>query len=472
VTTEIEEPLERLLAKTVPGLASLVSFDRLPQGASAETYAIAVETQQGSRKLCLRRAPGGEEQHATGARPDLVMQAQLMRLAAANDVPEPEILHVLEESDELGAGFLMSWIEGETLGSRIVRSEELAEVRPRLAFQCGEILARIHAIDFEAAGLDRRLAKSQARQEVELNWQRYKELRTPQPMIDFTGRWLLDHLPPPTEERLVHAEFRNGNFVVGPDGIRAVLDWEMAHIGDPMRDLGWLCNNSWTYGRTELPVGGFGTVEQLFAGYESVTGVPVEQERVHFWTVFGSFWWSITCLGMVEHFRSGPDSSVERAAIGRRSSEAQIDCVNLLIPGRATLPEPADLDSVLDVPRSDELLSAVRDLLRQDVMSETSGRLNFLSRVAGNALDIVLRELTLGPDARARELAGLQSLLGRDGDLTTLRWELVERLRSGARQLDPSELADYLRTTVAGQVAIDQPKYSGLRAVTEEHSLS
>ena len=468
MTTEIRGPLERLLAKTVLGLESLVSFDRLPQGANAETYEVRVETQRGPRRFCLRRAPGGEESLDTGKRPDLAMQAQLMQLAAAHEVPEPEILHVLEESDGLGAGFLMSWLAGETLGSRIVRSEALAQVRPRLAFQCGEILARIHAIDFAAAGLDRRLSKSQAPDEVELNWKRYRELRTPQPMIDFTGRWLMEHLPPPTEERLVHAEFRNGNLIVAPDGIRAVLDWEMAHIGDPMRDLGWLCNNSWTYGRPELPVGGFGTTEQLFAGYESITGEPIEHERVHFWTVFGSFWWSITCLGMAEHFRSGPDSSVERAAIARRSSEAQIDCVNLLIPGPTTLPEPVELDSVLDVPRFDELLTGVRDFLRRDVMSETSGRLNFHARVAGNVLDIVLRELALGPDARARELGSLSRLLESDDELAVLRWKLVEALRCGAMRLDRPGLADHLRTTVAGQVAIDQPKYSGLREATRD----
>ena len=139
---------------------------------------------------------------------------------------------------------------------------------------------------------------------------RYRELETPQPMVDFTARWLMDHLPEPTDDRLVHAEFRNGNLIVGPDGIRAVLDWETAHIGDPMQDLGWLCNNSWTYGKTELPVGGFGTHNQLFAGYESVSGKPVDRDRFHFWLVYGSFWWSVTCLTMVRTFRTGPDQSI------------------------------------------------------------------------------------------------------------------------------------------------------------------
>ena len=70
----------------------------------------------------------------------------------------------------------------------------------------------------------------------------------------------------------MHNDFRNGNFMVGASGVVAVLDWEVAHIGDPMRDLGWICTNSWRFGRSDLPVGGFGEYADLFRGYESVSG--------------------------------------------------------------------------------------------------------------------------------------------------------------------------------------------------------
>ena len=125
-----------------------------------------------------------------------------------------------------------------------------------------------------------------------------------------------------------------------------------------------ICTNSWRFGVTELPVGGFGEYEDLFAGYESVTGQKVDAEHVKFWEVFGSFWWAVGCLGMAEHYRSGPDQTVERPAIGRRSSECQVDCVNLLIPGPVELIEPQDLTDSDDMPRADELLISVRDFLR------------------------------------------------------------------------------------------------------------
>jgi hypothetical protein len=113
------------------------------------------------------------------------------------------------------------------------------------------------------------------------------------------------------------------------------------------------------------------------------------------------------------------------------------------------------------MPRIDELLVSVRDFLRGDVMDQTKGRTNFLARVAGNSLDIVLRDTALGQISREAEHMRLQTLLG-NGDLNSLRWQLVKGLRQGDVALDMPGLADHLRATVANQVAIDQPKYSGL----------
>jgi aminoglycoside phosphotransferase (APT) family kinase protein len=459
---EFEERVARMVRDHVVDAKSVVSVERLSGGASQETYRIVVEGTEGERKLALRRAAGGVGTSSpTG--PGLATEALLMRAAREAGVPEPEVHHVLEPGDGLGEGFLMEWLEGEALGAKIVRAPEFEAVRPRLAFECGAILARIHSIDLERTGLADRLAVLTPEQYVRATWEGYKSYPTAQPMIDFTGRWLLDHLPPAVEPGLVHNDFRNGNFMISPDGIVAVLDWELAHVGDPMRDLGWLCTNSWRFGVRELPVGGFGSREDLFAGYESVSGRPVDPEHVRFWEVFGSFWWSIGCLQMAEHYRSGPDKTVERPGIGRRSSECQVDCVNLLIPGPVELVEPAAEASALDMPRADELVASVRDFLRGDVMEKTTGRTRFLARVASNSLDIVRRELELGPPLRAREEKRLRALFGSSEDRNTLRERLVRVLRDGTLPLDHPGLAEVLRESVVNQVAIDQPRYSGFR---------
>jgi len=459
---EFEEKLAAALARSLSGFNSLVKAERLSGGASQETYRVEIETQGGQRTLAMRRAPGGEKVEPTPGHPGLDVEALLMQSAKAAGVPEPEVFHVLDDEDQLGDGFIMEWLDGVTLGARVVRSPELDQVRPKLAHKCGEVLARIHAIDLQASGLGEKLSVLSPGEYVEQTWERYRLFDTPQPMIDYAGRWLNEHLPDGYSPTLVHNDFRNGNIMFSPDGVVAVLDWEVAHVGDPMRDLGWICTNSWRFGRTDLPVGGFGTYEDLFAGYESVTGAPVDRERVKFWEVFGSFWWAIGCLGMAEHYRTGPDQTVERPAIGRRSSECQVDCVNLLIPGEVALVEAsrAALDS--DMPRIDELLVSVRDFLHSDVMQATQGRTNFLARVAGNSLDIVLRDNTVGAQARTLEHARLRILFDDAGDLNELRWRLVHGLRDGSIALDMPGLSEHLRTTVVNQIAVDQPKYSGL----------
>ena len=463
---DFEARLDAVVREQVPGCDGLIAAERLSGGASQETYRVTARAGSGERRLALRRAPGGEAPFTATVSAGLPGEALLMRTARAAGVPEPEVYYVLEESDGLGDGFLMEWLDGETLGARIVRSPELESIRPKLAYECGRILARIHGIDLAATGLDKVLAAYTPAEIVELQRERYTSFETPQPMIDYTARWLLDNLPPPVAPALVHNDFRNGNLMVSPDcptGVTAVLDWEVAYIGDPMRDLGWICTNSWRFGRSDLPVGGFGHYDDLLAGYESLSGRPVNRDALKFWEVYGSFWWAVGCLGMAEHYRTGPDRTVERPAIGRRSSECQVDCVNLLIPGPVELVRGIDPEASREMPRIEELLASVRDFLRGDIMAETGGRTNFLARVAGNSLDIVRRDLLLGGKHRASEKMRLEALLGVDAGLDELRRRLVSGLRDRSIPLDSPGLAEHLRATVVNQVAIDQPRYSGLR---------
>ena len=463
-----EARLERVLSREIDGCEHLADIERLSGGASQETYRLRIETTAGLRELALRRSPGGKGEDARAVErsaPGLRIEAKLMRVARQNGIPEPEVFYVLEPGDDLGAGFVMEWLEGVALGARIVRSPDLAETRPRLARQCGEILGRLHTIDLEDHGLDRDLASLGAADFIEQTRGRYEALGTPQPMIDFTARWLTENLPDSPERTLVHNDFRNGNLMVDRTGVIAVLDWEIAHIGDPMRDLGWICTNSWRYGAgPELPVGGFGTYEDLFAGYEATSGRPVDLKRVQYWEVFGSFWWAVSTLGMTQHYRQGLDRSVERVTIGRRTTECQVDCVNLLIPGPvelvAALEEPPDPD----MPRLEELVGATRDFLRGQVRDETTGRTRFHALVAGNALDIVYRDLHFGDEHRRREHERLRGLLDADGSLLELRWKLVHAIRDDRIALDDRRLHEHLRATVVNQIAIDQPKYSGFRS--------
>ena len=202
--------------------------------------------------------------------------------------------------------------------------------------------------------------------------------------------------------------------------------------------------------------------EDLLEGYRAVSGIEISRADLTFWQVFGSFWWAMATLQMANSWRRGETPSLERPVIGRRSSEAQMDCVNLLIPGAFQLPDATlPLDAGTQLPMPAELLSGVRDFLKETVAGGLDPHNGFLARVAANSLGIAQRELVHGNALAEAEKQRLVSLLEQDGDLDTLRRQLVEQLRSGMA-LDTAGLADHLRQTVAAQCWIDQPRYSAL----------
>ena len=446
----------QFVGRTFPA-AELVDVQQLTAGASQQTFRVSVRQREGHEAhYALRRAQPGLERTTYGQVTPSV-EAELLELASFAQVPVPKVIESLQSTDGLGDGYLMEWLEGETMGQRIVKLPELEAAREKLAFECGQALARIHAIEVPDT-LRQVLHSVSPEALVRETWDAYIALETPEPMIDFTAQWLLRNVPPQSDSALVHGDFRNGNLMVSREGITAVLDWELCHLGDPMRDLGWLCVNSWRFGRRDLPVGGFGTVDDLVVGYEVESGGCVDRGALHFWEVFGSFWWSVTTLGMAKTWRTGETPSVERPVIGRRSSEAQMDCVNLLIPGYIDPLIPQREET--ELPTSVELVSSVRTHLKTSVLESLDGADKFLLRVAMNSLAIAERELQFGPVLEAEELSRLTTLLG-EGELATLRWKLVHDLRSGVFPAE-APLHEHLRSTVAGRLAIDQPTYSAL----------
>jgi aminoglycoside phosphotransferase (APT) family kinase protein len=321
---EFDAALRALAGRLAPG-GTMADLRRLTAGATQEVWRFDLAEGETTTPLILRRAPGGTRVSETTV--GLEVEARLLAAAAAAGVPVPAVRHVLTPEDGLGHGFIMAFVEGETLGGRIVKSEALAPARVFLARQCGEVLARVHSMDPDAFPT---LKRQTPQDLIDQYHAAYVASAWPRPVFDLAFRWLRAHCPPPPKTmRLVHGDFRNGNLMIGPDGVRAVLDWELAHVGDPMADLGWICTNPWRFGRVDQPVGGFGQREDLWAGYEAAGGAPVQRDHALFWEVFGSIRWGVMCAGMTAAFR-GADPSVERAVIARRTSENEIDLLRLL----------------------------------------------------------------------------------------------------------------------------------------------
>lgn len=300
------------------------AFKRLSGGASQETWALSGS----GNSAILRRAPGGTSLARSSAAIGLPAEAKLIQAAADANVPVPEVLHVLSEEDGVGDGFVMSLVLGETIARPILRNDEFAGARDVLAQQCGEAVAAIHSIPRE--GLPSELSLSDGQAQIAQYEEIYRGFDAPRPVFELALQWLKENAPTPMESVLVHGDFRLGNLMIDETGLVAVLDWELAHIGDPREDIAWLCVNSWRFGQTQNRVGGFGQLEDLLAVYNQCAGTDIGTADVDWWEMLGSLKWGVMCMIMYEAFRSGADPSVERAAIGRRVSETEMDLINLL----------------------------------------------------------------------------------------------------------------------------------------------
>jgi aminoglycoside phosphotransferase (APT) family kinase protein len=481
------DALGAVLSKAQGSPVTVSGLQRLTGGASQETWRFVADTAGEQRALILRRVPGGRAEDVgdvggsvMGASVSLSTEAAVLAVAADNGVPVPQVVAVLTPSDGLGGGYVMSCVEGETLPRKLLRDEAFAQVRPQLPAQCGRALAAIHAVDAE--GLRDRLAVLDAERTLSVQRSIYDTFGHRSPAFEAAFAWLADHLPEAHEPVLVHGDFRNGNLMIDPEGIQGVLDWELCHLGDPHEDLGWLCAPSWRFGNMDAPVGGFGQRQELFDAYSTAAGNPVDPERVRFWEVMAILKWGIITLSMFHAFASGLDRGVEKAAIGRRFSETEIDLVDALYglegatngaghPGEGGGDGGAGL--LQRSPTAGELLEAVEGFLRNTAVPELDAASSYHARVAANAVAIVARELAEGQSEAALEWGRIGDLLGDDPKegpespgfdaLNAARVRLCEAIRDGSITPESGALAAHLRANAVAAVGIDQPKYATYR---------
>lgn len=332
--TELAEKIGEAVKRHLEGAKGIRALRRLPAGATQETSSFEVffdGTSGPVRRLILRRRPStwGTPEDGGMGQCSLNSEARLLAIARENGVPVPKVEFILNDEDELGSGYVMEFVEGETIPRKILRDELYAEARPLLARQCGEVLAKIHAIDTD---LLPELPRLSPMDQLEQQREALATQSMPNPVLELAIHWLTEKAPPEGEPRLVHGDFRNGNLIVGPEGLRSVLDWEIAKIGNRVEDIGWISANAWRFGEIDQHVGGFGSLEEFLGGYNAAGGMPIDLEEVRWWEVLASLKWATICLAMHVVFTSGLDRSVERAAIGRRVSENEIDLLNLLAP--------------------------------------------------------------------------------------------------------------------------------------------
>jgi aminoglycoside phosphotransferase (APT) family kinase protein len=301
---------------SVLGAAEITGLIRLSGGASRETWRFEAD----GRPLVLQMQREGDER-------DMTIEMSALRAAASAGVPAPMIVAGSTDRSHLGAAYMIvDFVAGQTTARKILRDDEFSGAREVMAKQLGDALARIHAIEPGAiAGLTDVDQLDQYRDRLDA-------LGEPHPTFELAMRWLEANRPAAIGHGVVHGDFRLGNVIVGAEGLRAVLDWELVHLGDPMEDLGWLCVKAWRFGAPK-PVAGLAQYGQLFEAYEAAGGCPVDPDVVRWWEVLGTMKWGIMCIVQANAHLSGLKRSHELAAIGRRVCENEHDLF-LALDGR------------------------------------------------------------------------------------------------------------------------------------------
>ena len=303
-----------------------LQLTRIPGGASRETW--LVEGDRG--RWVLRRDPRG-----TVSLVPMAEEFALISRAAEAGAPVPEPLAFEPDGGRFGSpGLLMTFVEGTSVAPRILRKPEYEAARSELTRQLGEALARIHAID--PARLDGVLPDAAGDPALDqiAEWERQlDEIGEPLPAVELGLRWLRANAPHPAEPRLVHGDFRLGNFIVDDAGLAAVIDWELAHLGDPAEDVGWLCIRSWRFGNDDRPVAGVGQLDEFISSYEAAGGAPIARDRVRYWEAFGNVKWAVICARQAHDHLTGVRRSHELASLGRRICEPEWDLLQLIETG-------------------------------------------------------------------------------------------------------------------------------------------
>ena len=313
--SDFQEFLENSLQQKIKQLIPLTG------GASADINRIILANDD---ELIVRRTLSQEK--SVMAIPK-ILEAKIQKVVKKNGAPVPAIIFEFSEGEEIGEGYVMEAIPGETIPRKILRDKKFASAREKLPFEIGKSLAKIHQTQLDDLKALDQVTFSDSLGKL---FQVYLSFNQPQPVFDLAFKWLEAQKLTEYGDVLVHGDFRFGNFIISEENLESIIDWELAHIGNPMEDLGWLCVRSWRFGNFEKRVGGLGDIKDLIAGYESNSDIKIDESQLDIWQLYGSLRWGVICMMQTFAHLSGMVNSVEKAAIGRRVSETEFDLMNMI----------------------------------------------------------------------------------------------------------------------------------------------
>ncbi len=309
---------------------TVVDAQPLSGGASRDTWKLTLRGADLTLEQVLRR------DLPTQMFDEALTRAQefhIMRVAHAHGVKVAQVRALCEDPAVLGSPFfVMDYVRGISIGTKVIHAPELAAARARLPQQLAEQLALIHRLPMDELSFLPRAPEgtTYSRYVVDQMYALLDKLGVHNPVWEWTLRWAQNHLPAQTRTTVIHGDFRVGNLLVDEQGLAAVIDWEFAHVGDPNEELGYICMRDWRFGAIDRHFAGLSDRETFLQAYEAASGLSVDRQAVDWWEIMGNIRWGIICMSQANRHLSGLEPSVELASLGRRSAEMQLETLRLI----------------------------------------------------------------------------------------------------------------------------------------------
>ncbi len=329
---DLRAKLETFLTEQTRAKVRIQAMHALAGGASRESWAITLTIADQPHKLVMRKdLPTTMNEDALSRRQEFT----LMQAAYDAGVNVAPVRYLCEDNSVLGLPFfLMDFVEGVSIGRKVITAPELAGARDNLPEQMAKQLARIHSIPLNNPALDflqRPLAGQTAAQTtLTQTYMILDALGAHVPAFEYALRWAESNMPVDAEQTFIHGDFRIGNLLVDTSGLAAVIDWEFAHVGHPAEEIGYLCMRDWRFGNDHLHAAGLCERERFIRAYEEFSGRAIDRAAADWWEIIGNIRWGIICLAQAQRHLSGAEQSVELASLGRRSAEMQMEALNLI----------------------------------------------------------------------------------------------------------------------------------------------
>lgn len=306
---------------------------RISGGASRETWSCDATWREGKaragRGFILRRDP-----EASLLETERYVEFRVYQALQGSGVPVPEVFWLEDDPQWLERSFfVMARLPGEASPQRLLATNFDGKADD-VAQQKIDSLARIHAIDWQALGLDflgipESTAACSSR-EID-RWESImrEQALEPQPALELGIAWLRAHMPVAQKIALVHADYRTGNFLVDHGRITGVLDWEMVHLGDPMEDVAWVCLRSWRWAG-DARMGGLFSREDFYRRYAKASGLTVDADAVRFWEVLGNLKLAVIFLTGARSFIEGRSKDPIHAFTAHLNPDIEAEILRLI----------------------------------------------------------------------------------------------------------------------------------------------